>query len=167
MAQATTMDERVQIESPYRFAINRQNLGGIAFLLVGILMLLRVPGDIPATANTRLVFGDGVPDIFVPTQAFGIFTAVVYILSGAFAIVPFGPTRIKNALLIFCGVLIIPVALKIGRASCRARDWSSDVCSSDLECPAISPLLQTRGLCLATACRIFLSRRRPSAFSRL
>jgi general nucleoside transport system permease protein len=111
MAQATTMDERTQIESPYRFAVNRQNLAGIAFLLVGIFMLLRVPGDISPNANTRLVFGDGVQDIFVPTQAFGIFTAVAYIIGGAFAIAPFGSMRLKNALLIFCGVLIIPVAL--------------------------------------------------------
>jgi simple sugar transport system permease protein len=111
MAQATTMDERTRIESPYRFAINRQNLAGIAFLLVGILMLLRVPGDIPPESNTRLVFGDGISDIFVPTQAFGIFTAVVFIISGAFAVAPFGPMRLKNALLIFSSVLIIPVAL--------------------------------------------------------
>lgn len=105
------MDERTQIESPYRFAINRQNLSGIVFLLVGLFMVLRIPGDISALANTRLIFGDGVPDIYVPTQVFGMFTAIVYILSGALALLPFGSVRAKNWLLIFCGILIIPTAL--------------------------------------------------------
>ena len=73
-----------------------------------------IPGDIPSSANTRLVFGDGVPDVYVPTQMFGIFTAVVYLIGAR------SPSRLRPDADQECTAdllrhLIIPVALILAR----------------------------------------------------
>ena len=79
MAQATMNPPAIAGDSQ-GFRLTRQLVAGIAFLLVGIVMFLRVPGDIAPDASTLLVFGDGIPDIPVPVQAFGFLAAAVFLL---------------------------------------------------------------------------------------
>lgn len=110
MAQATMNPPAIAGDSQ-GFRLTRQLVAGIAFLLVGIVMFLRVPGDIAPDASTLLVFGDGIPDIPVPVQAFGFLAAAIFVLGGGVASLPFGSLRTKNGLLILCGVMIIPTAL--------------------------------------------------------
>lgn len=110
MAQATISHPSAAAES-HGFKLTRQLMAGVVFLLAGIFMLLRVPGDVAPGAITMLVFGDGIPDIPVSTQAFGLFAGIVYAIGGALALVPFSNMRTKNTALIICGLLIIPTAL--------------------------------------------------------
>jgi simple sugar transport system permease protein len=109
--------------APRGFKLTRTLIFGVVFLLFGALMLARIPSDLAPDASTLLVFGDGLPDLPVGAPAFGLFTGVVFVIAGAFALVP---TRIGNAdlslgrsreaLLLFAGVLIIPVMLILAGA---------------------------------------------------
>lgn len=110
MAQATLTPAAMPAETR-GFKLTRQLIAGVAFLLIGIFMLLRVPNDVAPNATTMLVFGDGISDIAMPTQAFGMIAAVIFTLGGAVAVLPFGSLRTKNGMLILCGIMIIPTAL--------------------------------------------------------
>ncbi len=109
MAQATMAQEMAGEQTGFR--ITRQLIVGIVFLLVGIFMLLRVPGDIAPTATTQLIFGEGIPNITVPAQTFGIAAAVIFILGGALGVLPIISKRQANVALIVCGIMIVPTAL--------------------------------------------------------
>lgn len=109
--------------APRGFKLTRTLIFGVVFLLFGVLMLARIPSDLAPDASTLLVFGDGLPDLPVSAPGFGLFTGVVFLIAGAFALVP---TRLGNAdlslgrsretLLVFAGVLIIPVMLILAGA---------------------------------------------------
>lgn len=112
MAQAVS--EAAPISAPRGFKLTRTLIFGIVFLLIGLLMVARIPSDLSGELVTTLTFGDGLPDIPVPTQAFGLFVGVVYLAAGVLAVIPesilkLGRTR--ETLLIIAGVLIIPVTL--------------------------------------------------------
>jgi len=113
MAQAVS---NVPVTSTSRgFKLTRTLIFGIVFLLAGLMMLVRIPADIPANQVTTLTFGDGIPDVPVTTQTFGMVVGLIYLVAGVVSLVPDtllpSATRTRQILLISSGVLIIPVTL--------------------------------------------------------
>jgi len=101
--------------APRGFKLTRTLIFGVVFLLVGLLMLSRIPSDIPAEQVTTLTFGDGIPNLPVQTQTFGMIVGVIYLLTGVVSLIPEsispGLKRASQTLLIISGVLIIPITL--------------------------------------------------------
>ena len=101
--------------APRGFKLTRTLIFGVVFLLAGLLMLSRIPSDIPAEQVTTLTFGDGIPNVPVTTQTFGLVVAVIYVLTGVVALIPEslapGLKRGSQTLLLTAGILIIPVTL--------------------------------------------------------
>lgn len=112
MAQA--LSTPTAAAAPRGFKLTRTLIFGVVFALIGVLMLIRVPADVAAGQTTGLTFGDGIPDIAVPTQLFGLLVGAVFTVAGVVALIPervvkLGRTR--EIMLITAGVLIIPVTL--------------------------------------------------------
>jgi len=101
--------------APRGFKLTRTLIFGVVFLLAGLLMLARIPTDVPAGQVTTLTFGDGIPNVPIQTQTFGILVGLVYLAAGAVSLIPEnlapGLKRSSQTLLITAGVLIIPVTL--------------------------------------------------------
>jgi simple sugar transport system permease protein len=101
------------------FKVTRVLVFGVVFVLLGLLMLARIPSDIAPELSTRMVFGDGIPDVTVSAQGFGVFTALVFLAAGVMALIPqqvLKAGRTRQGLLLFAGLLIIPVLLILAGA---------------------------------------------------
>lgn len=102
------------------FKFTRQILFALFFLAIGAWTLFgaqNVAGDV----TTRLTFGFDLPDgtpaqWIIPTQAYMIAVALLYMAGGAVALIPNVPKRVKFIWLIVNGVLLIPTVLIVAAA---------------------------------------------------
>ncbi len=96
--------------------ITRTTLFAFFFIIVGALILNGLSA-IGSEAITRLTFGDNVPELLVPTQAYGLVAALLYIVGGVLALLPMPALkRISMVWLIINGLLIIPTVLILAAA---------------------------------------------------
>jgi simple sugar transport system permease protein len=99
------------------FKLTRTVIFGVVFTLLGALLLLTVPRDVGGDVTTTLTFGEGLPNLVVPTQFFGVFSGLVFLIAGVLALLPIPvPGRLRAGMLIFAGVLIIPLMLILAAA---------------------------------------------------
>ncbi|MBK8020208.1 MAG: ABC transporter permease [Chloroflexi bacterium] len=108
-AEATSWRDNIKI--------TRQTIYALLFIVFGVVLLLTVPNSIAGDVVTRLTFGDGVPEMLVPTAGYAIVVALLYVAGGAVALIPGKALkRVKAIWLIFNGLLIIPTVLILAAA---------------------------------------------------
>jgi len=95
--------------------ITRLGIFSIAALLFGGWLLVNAVTGLDPDTVTRLTFGANLPELLVPTRAYAIAAALIYLLSGAVGLSSARP-RIRKALLLVSGLLIIPTILVLAAA---------------------------------------------------
>lgn len=117
MATSSTLNTAFAAPRTWRDALKISRLGifAILFIVIGIWILLTVPGNIAGDANTLLTFDTaGTQGISIPTVPFASFVALLYIAGGVVALLPLpNLKRIKFWWLLINGFLIIPTVLII------------------------------------------------------
>ncbi len=102
-----------------RIKITRIGIFSITFLLVGVYMLFTTPNQISGDAISTLTFDKGVPDLAVPTVAYAILIALLYMGGGVMGLMPLQGEqwgRIRFGWLAFNGMMIIPTVLVLAAA---------------------------------------------------
>ncbi len=119
-----------------RLRVTRTGIYAVLFLLVGLWILVAAPRSFSGETVTTLTFGDGLPDVAVPTLAYAMAAGVLYLLGGIVALLPSREARraltatkgkrervaktplerLRNALLILGGIVIIPTVLIVAAA---------------------------------------------------
>lgn len=107
MATANTVKLGAMTEGKFKFT--RTMFYGFFFIVVGAVLLLNI-GSIGGDVTTRLTFRAGLPELFVPTHAFSLFVAILYVVTGALTFLPI-QGKLKTILLIINGILIVPTVL--------------------------------------------------------
>lgn len=104
------------------FKITRILIFSLAFLIVGILILTLTPQQIDGGAVSTLTFGEGQPEVEVPTVPWAVFVAILYVAGGLIGLIPERMVnmpnfpRIRNSTLILNAILIIPTVLILAAA---------------------------------------------------
>jgi ABC-type uncharacterized transport system permease subunit len=102
------------------FKFTRMTLFALFFLVIGVWTLFGAQNVAP-DVTTRLTFGFDLPDgspaqWIIPTQAYMIVVALLYVIGGAAALLPMIPNRVKSIWLIVNGLLLIPTVLIVAAA---------------------------------------------------
>ena len=99
--------------------MDKQSIFSLFFALVGLFMLLTVPGHHADLGPAELTFGDqsGVGSIAVPTLPYGLVIAALYLVGGVVGLLPWHRAReIRGRWLLLNGALIIPTVLILAAA---------------------------------------------------
>ncbi len=105
------------------FTVTRIGVFSVAFILIGLIMLLRIPQNIGGDVSTLLTIdATGTQGFPVPTLAFSMLVALSYVGGGIVGLLPVPRLkRIKFGWLFLNGFLIIPVVLVIIAAGGRTN----------------------------------------------
>jgi simple sugar transport system permease protein len=95
--------------------ITRTKIFSVLFILAGAYMLISIPRNVSGDTITTLTFGSGLPNLPLPTLAYGVIAAVYYAVAGIAGLLPV-PQRLKTVLLLIGGILIIPTVLIMAAA---------------------------------------------------
>ncbi|MEO8392016.1 MAG: ABC transporter permease [Chloroflexota bacterium] len=102
-----------------RIKITRMTIFSLLFLIMGVWLVIGGAGGIGSGVTTKLTFGAGVSDIFVPTLGYALVVGVLYALGGIVGLIP-GENRtlyrVQWVWLFVNGVLVIPTVLIIAAA---------------------------------------------------
>lgn len=112
-SQSTPLLKRLQS------GLDKQSLFSLFFALVGLFMLLTIPGHHTGIGPAELTFGDesGLGSISVPTLPYGLVVAVLYLVGGIVGLLPWQPARkIRGRWLLLNGAFIIPTVLILAAA---------------------------------------------------
>lgn len=97
--------------------ITRVGVFSVLFILLGAWLIIGGLNSINASTVTRLTFGDGVPDLNVPTLAFALVVGVLYVGGGIVGLLPGEKlNRVRWVWLFVNGLLVIPTVLIIAAA---------------------------------------------------
>ena len=106
----------------WQFKITRIGIFSLVFIIAGITLFLTVPSGIAGDVVTTLTFGDGLPDLVIPTQLYSMVVAFLYLVGGVLGLIPLEQLRwLRVPWLILNGVLIIPTVLIIAAAGASAN----------------------------------------------
>ncbi len=98
--------------------ITRRGTFAVLFIISGVLLLWGATGSYTDATTTRLTFGAGLPELFVPTLTYALAAGAIYILAGVVGL--FAGERLqlaRTSLYVIGGVLIIPTVLIIAAAN--------------------------------------------------
>ncbi|HVU12699.1 MAG TPA: ABC transporter permease [Phototrophicaceae bacterium] len=116
MATTTASMNTTSARRGIRVHLTRMNIFSVLFILIGAWMLLGGRA-IGGAVITKLTFGEGLPELPVPTMAFTLVVGVLYLLGGIVGLIPGERLyRIKWVWLFVNGVLIVPAVLIIAAA---------------------------------------------------
>jgi general nucleoside transport system permease protein len=105
-----------------RIKITRMGIFSVLFLLAGLAISLSAPRNFTPETTTTLTFGAGLPQIVVPTLAYAMAVAGLFIAGGVFGLMPLANMESSRKLwLIINGVLIIPTVLILAAANNSAN----------------------------------------------
>ena len=124
MASITTTTGETPVSWRERIDFNRTTVFGLVFLIAGIIMAITIPISHDGAARSAFSFPHDTDSLDftlnVPTMAFGVATAIIYIVTGAYAL--FFPARDERQArwktwgLFLDGALIIPVVMALAAA---------------------------------------------------
>ncbi len=116
---ATTTFDTTASRASWRshIKITRTLIFSILFIGLGAWLLIGGSGSIGGGVITRLTFGAGVGDLYVPTLGYALVVGVLYLLGGIVGLLPGeNLSRVRWIWLFVNGVLIIPTVLIIAAA---------------------------------------------------
>ncbi len=94
------------------FSFTRLGVFAVMSVLLGLVLLIKVPQDIPAESITTLTFGEGIGDIRIYTQSFGILVGWAYFLGGIFGLLPVRQLRqVRLTGMVMAGALLVLTAV--------------------------------------------------------
>ena len=104
------------------FKITRIFIFSLTFLIAGLLILIFTPQQIGGGVSSSLTFGDGLPELVVPTVPWAVLVALLYVGGGVVGLLPPNMLNLRNIdrirarWLILNGILIIPTVLVLAAA---------------------------------------------------